>query len=539
MRVSILWFLVIACTGKVIAAVSSSSIAITATTTTALAKRQRLSNNLIHKDMLLQLRGGEDVTKTPKRKKSSSSSSSGSSKKTKKKKKTTKSTHKTKSKTKDTPKDHQKPIDEALKEKDAAQLLGDAIRSRADELRSSLDPMSSMIDQSVQSLGWAMGASDSYQRVIDQQQQQQTADADEDDGGGIEASTSAVLVQYFLKSHGGAHALQSICSLLATAAGLGAVGLSKTNKALSVTLLRRCCLFAMIKHVSGLLAASCLTAKAIPEIGLRQARVWMEQLVVDPVSQYVFYAASVLFWLPSTGTARKITSKATKSTSTTPAAFVAAWWQSTPLVPFLLVGPIVLREIVSTALVISDVLVLWTCSSSNSESATAKRMVKSFLAMANSIISAWMSVLVTPSVWREATPAKRQAILAKLTSQVSLVLELAVGMLFAIDALWGTMAFCFGGSQQRPSLWQLSRRVICARLYLQFLWTRRKKFQRLATKVRGGAAQLPFYVLDVLMDPLASMGLNDNAKKDKSKEESSSSTAWKDYLELVLGVDSD
>jgi hypothetical protein len=44
-------------------------------------------------------------------------------------------------------------------------------------------------------------------------------------------------------------------------------------------------LFAMVKHVSGLLATTFLTARAIPDVGFREARVWMEQLAIDPVSQ--------------------------------------------------------------------------------------------------------------------------------------------------------------------------------------------------------------------------------------------------------------
>jgi hypothetical protein len=41
--------------------------------------------------------------------------------------------------------------------------------------------------------------------------------------GGVEASTTAVLVHLFMKSHGGGHAVQCLCSLLATLTGLGAV----------------------------------------------------------------------------------------------------------------------------------------------------------------------------------------------------------------------------------------------------------------------------------------------------------------------------
>lgn len=92
-------------------------------------------------------------------------------------------------------------IQEALKEKDSAQALGDAIRDRADDWLET-DPLFSRIDASVSSVGWAMGTSD--------------------DGGSVEAAPSSVLAHYFLKSHGGAHALQSVCSLLAVLLSVGA-----------------------------------------------------------------------------------------------------------------------------------------------------------------------------------------------------------------------------------------------------------------------------------------------------------------------------
>ena len=57
--------------------------------------------------------------------------------------------------------------------------------------------------------------------------------------------------------------------------------------------------FAMIKHASGLLASASLAAKAIPEFGLAESRKWMEDIVREPVAQYVFYTALVLLWLPN------------------------------------------------------------------------------------------------------------------------------------------------------------------------------------------------------------------------------------------------
>lgn len=362
-------------------------------------------------------------------------------------------------------------MSDALKEKDAAQALGDAIRERADDLRQ--DSPLDQIETSVRSLGWALGASDH----------------DNSDDAGVEIAATSVLAQYFLKSHGGAHAIQCLCSVLATVAGLGAL---LWPPPLNSTLTKRCLFFAMTKHVSGLLAASLLTAKAIPEVGLRQARLWMEQLVRDPVSQYVFYCACLMVWLPPDP--------------------VGCWWQSYPMVSMLLVGPVLLREVVSSALVVSDVLVLWSLGSSNNN-------LRHALSVAQSGVDVGMSLLVTPSVWRSASAAQKQAILAKLTSRVSLALEVAVGLLLALDATRGIVEFTFAASSKRPAFVPLVRRVLCTRLFLHFLWTRRRKISRLGVQIRGGAAQLPFYVLEVLLDPRKSMGLEEAERRRPSWQE--------------------
>lgn len=392
-------------------------------------------------------------------------------------------------------------INEALKEKDAAEALGDAIRDRAEILRrDDINDSVSSVDDSIQSLGWALGASDYRQSTS-------TTSSTTNDGG-VEVTPAPVLVNYFLKSHGGAHALQSLCSLLATVAGLAAI--SVPNKALQLDLIKRTCVFAMIKHVSGLLAATFLTAREIPEIGLRRARLWMEDLAKDPVSQYIFYAACIIVWLPINQD---------------------AWWLAYPVMPSILVGPILVREIVSTMLVISDVLVLWSCSSA---SVGSKTLIKKLLTVVNAFTSAIMCILVTPAVWKPANVAERQAILAKLVSRFSISMEVVVGIVMLLDAIWAVVAFFFASSQ-RPSALQMAKRLLCARLYLQFLWTRRKKIGRLATKIRGGAIGLPFYLLDVLMDPLHSMGIEREHRADD--DDVANAPAWMNILRSAVELD--
>jgi hypothetical protein len=375
-------------------------------------------------------------------------------------------------------------ISKALHEKDAAEALGDAIRARADQWRQS--PLLGRIDTSVSSVGWALGASDHPPTTRNVVPEETTTDDDdmEEVAAGVEAATTSVVAHYFLKSHGGAHAVQSLCSLLATLSGLGALILPRTTY--SLALLRRCMIFAMTKHLAGILAACVLTARAIPEIGLAQARQRLEDLVQDPVAQYVFYSACILFWLPAQWSDPPL------------------WWQGYPAVSLLFTGPILLREVISTVLVISDVLLLWAYSNKAGDE-TSGALV-GLLHMSQSVINAGMSLLVTPSTWRSADSLQRQAILARLVSRASLAFEVLVGLVLVADAL--LQAIALGFSAQRPSLSSVLKSLVCARLYLNFLWTRRRKIHKLATKLRGGAANLPLYVLTILLDPLEAMGLN-------------------------------
>jgi hypothetical protein len=411
----------------------------------------------------LQIRGGASATASsvPAHKKTKTK------KRSKKKKTTTTTTLETET------------ISKALHEKDAAGALGDAIRARADQWRQS--PLLDRIDTSVSSVGWALGASDHHSASS----ANETTNAEEV-AAGVEATTTSVVAHYFLKSHGGAHAVQSLCSLLATLSGLGAVVFPR---AYSLVLLRRCMIFAMTKHLAGILAACVLTARAIPEIGLTQARQRLEDLVQDPVAQYVFYSACILFWLPAQWSDPPL------------------WWQGYPVLSLLFTGPILLREVVSTVLVISDVLLLWAYSNKAGDE-TSGALV-GLLHMSQSVINAGMSLLVTPSTWRSADSLQRQAILARLVSRASLALEVLVGLVLVADAL--LQATALGFSAQRPRLSSVLKSMVCARLYLNFLWTRRRKIHKLATKLRGGAANLPLYVLTILLDPLEAMGLTKTA----------------------------
>ena len=167
---------------------------------------------------------------------------------------------------------------------------------------------------------------------------------DFDDAGGVEANPEAVIANYFLKSHGGAHLLQTACSLMAQMFAMGSILVTMKysskdafgNAKWTLALLRSTMVFAMVKHISGLIASASLAAKAIPNIGISQSRKWMEDIVREPVAQYVFYTALVLLWLPL-----KAFQDATGSVST------MWWWPKQRFIVTLLVAPILLRELMS------------------------------------------------------------------------------------------------------------------------------------------------------------------------------------------------
>lgn len=479
-------------------------------------------------------------------------------------------------------------INQGLAEKDAADVLGDAIRERASQLLSDnhrnhkQQPPKALLHPSLQSVGYAIGASDAidikptrlYRNPNDVKEERE-GDYDVDDwnptnlpsygNAGIEVAPSSVVAQYFLKSHGGAHALQCLCSILAATAGLGVIllpTLQSQHHQLQLTLLKRCMLFAMMKHISGLIAASYIAAtQGIPEVGFWQTVEWMQELVTNPVSQYVFYAAIVLVWL-----SLQSVGSMPGATVTTAAATVAStstalgWWQTYRIAPILLAGPVILRESISTALVISDVLVLTVTSGQSSDGRSSSvQMIQRLLSLAQGMVNAFMSLLVSSSVWHSSTALQRQALVAKGTSKLSLVLEVGVGLLFIIDSIIRGIGVLFLNNSttnltRGGGMLSLIKSLICTRLYLQFLWKRRRKLLRLASTLRGGAAIAPMYVLTALLDLPVALGLSSSSSirhdvctssaakltltdKDTTVNKTLSTWTWKDYLREIMGWD--
>eukprot|EP00559_Dactyliosolen_fragilissimus_P004781 CAMPEP_0184865146 /NCGR_PEP_ID=MMETSP0580-20130426/17112_1 /TAXON_ID=1118495 /ORGANISM="Dactyliosolen fragilissimus" /LENGTH=577 /DNA_ID=CAMNT_0027364227 /DNA_START=230 /DNA_END=1960 /DNA_ORIENTATION=+ len=442
-----------------------------------------------------------------------------------------------------------KAINEAMRTRDSADALGDAIRDRADILLeddidttfTSTSPRTSSLESSLKSLGLSLGTSSSGTGSTTTNME----NLDSHDAGGVDAATSAVVANYFLKTHGGAHGIQCLASLLAVLFGIGALivpaplplpSISTSSQNLAATstpphlpnylklkFTKRCLLCALAKHGSGLLAAATLSAQKIPQVGLTATRTTIESLILDPIAQYLFYSSLMLMW---TGPIPRVNISDSKSNNVGNSAMhmtPTPWWLTAKPVgksntlsklinPIsLILTPILIREIISTTWVISDVLVIIASSTSTPETNSNVKLV---LKLGNNIVNAIMSLILGPKVWRMSDAPSKQRMLAKLCGQISLATEVLTGIILAIDSIRAFGEFAFAKSiSQRPNLIHILRRIICARLYLNFLLVRRKKIKVLLGNIRGGAAHVPIRILDAMLEPKKAMGIESSGSR--------------------------
>ena len=394
----------------------------------------------------------------------------------------------------------------------------------------------------------------------------------------VSPSSSAVIANYFLKTHGGTHLIQCVLSLLASVLGMVCLVLpsfpsaaallaaassstnnnnnnnnSNNNKLLTSSsvllsrrilhsttkyqLLQQTLLLAMAKHTSALVGAVILGAQRIPTLGIRNARRHLELVALDPVGQYLFYCSILVVWLGwfggggngsssgdfVSGLRRSVISIQNTATAAAAAAAASAtengnqeveamsqlldvlsqssppWFLSQShggtILPIIMLTPILLREVISIIWVVSDVLSL---AFTTSGGITGK-FCQGVLSTMRSILDVCMSIVLSSDQWKEADSFKRQRTLARLVSQVSLVLEVIVGMVLfgdAIQAFWG---FSFGGSGgggatsggaaivfgTRLPLKIVVGKMACAHLYINFLLSRRRKIHALVESIRS------------------------------------------------------
>eukprot|EP00591_Stephanopyxis_turris_P006459 CAMPEP_0195530544 /NCGR_PEP_ID=MMETSP0794_2-20130614/33474_1 /TAXON_ID=515487 /ORGANISM="Stephanopyxis turris, Strain CCMP 815" /LENGTH=537 /DNA_ID=CAMNT_0040662079 /DNA_START=61 /DNA_END=1674 /DNA_ORIENTATION=+ len=422
-------------------------------------------------------------------------------------------------------------ISNAMKEKDAAQVLGDAIRDRKEILQKDSyhsnddDHMyGSSFSSSLISLGYAIGTTDKPTTKVPFISEEE----EDHDDDGISSSTStfrtAILANYFLHSHGGAYALQCLSSILSVSCAIACLALPPTSL-LKVTLLRRAFMCLITKHASGLFAAAVISAHDIPKMGLYRTKERLEMLAKDAVAQYLFYAALLLVWIPSTTTSK----------------LAEVWWMKKNRYYACLLGPVLVREIVHVAWVLSDVAVILLGGSSTSEHGSNEGgIVRVLLNTASGLLDALMSVCLGANVWRGADAAKRQRLLALFVSRISLLTEIGTGFTLLIDAIQITFNFCLAPTlSSRPPLMEVIRCLVCTRLYIHyFLMTIQKsKVTSLIKGLRGGAivADVPHLVLDVLLDPKKAMGLDYGKSSNHMEEEGEKRMSRSNIVMEALG----
>lgn len=446
-------------------------------------------------------------------------------------------------------------IDDILRDKDAASALGNAIRNRADELLCDFDGRSyseRAFNTAIGSVGLALGTAGTDVNIVDGGYRDDDTDrgnkGQEEEEEGLDQRPASVLIaEYFLKTHGGTHIVQSWLSLLASVLGviclflpsfpssgvvvgtMTVVSMDATALArhilLSTTkcqLLQQTLLLAMAKYASGIFGAVYLSAYQIPQVGVRDVRQRLERVASDPVGQYLFYCSLLAVWMGWFGggggggrmgeyiarmrvtvssimnaAAAASASTATTANDSTPTAkLLDALSQQPPpwflcqspygvgnVIPLLLLGPILLREVISVVWVCSDVLTLL----STSLSGMAGMVLSRVLSISRATIDVVMCVLISRVRWRDANSFQRQLILSSLVSRISLWMELAVGGILMVDAALSIWTYAFIGYTTvssdvmgggRVPFRSMLGKTVCTHLYFNFLLSRRKKVGR-------------------------------------------------------------
>jgi len=371
---------------------------------------------------------------------------------------------------------NKKEIQKAMaKTTDVADILGQEIRNRRDILLS--DPVNLYYDASMSSLGYALGMSvPAYYNELPRQRNEEEDGKIMVDDDSYQDRRRVKLENYFFKSHCGLYWIQTLSSLLASVLGTWSVSIvlrqamvpqssssAISNGALPFVLMRRCLLTALSKYVTGFGAIILLSAAQIRSIGLHRTRTRIRKILTSTeegaIAQYLFYCAILLVW-----------TRPPKDYNILP------WYMShVPLVTSLL-GPILLREIVHVAWVISDIMVIISRGQKHGAGFLIHLLHSSFAAVFNG----WMRLLVGSDIWSKADSLTRQRLLSVLAMRLSLLMELCTGCLILLDTLRKFADYCLiiPGSQ-RPPLMDVVKGVFCSRLYLHYL---QLKLQRQVTQ---------------------------------------------------------
>lgn len=320
---------------------------------------------------------------------------------------------------------------------------------------------------------------------------------------------------------------------------------------LKYQLLQQTLILGMAKHASGLMGAILLGAMQIPNLGVRSVRRHLERVAsYDPVGRYLFYCSLLVVWMgwftggggavvgggmsgyiarirgsilsimnaasataaASAASASSIPSSEGGYSSSSsvisqeaavttqllntlmeqpPPWFLSHSWMGY-ILPFFILGPVLLREIISVIWVVSDVLSLIVKSS---KSKSTKLLLGTFLSSCRTIVDGFLRVLLVASdeEWKSANSFQRQVILAGLVSRCSSVMELAVGGILFWDAIQSIWNFAFSSPNATTTMTSVARmpfkcalgKMACAHLYLNYLQSRKKMRAKTSTEDRS------------------------------------------------------
>ena len=316
---------------------------------------------------------------------------------------------------------------------------------------------------------------------------------------------------------------------------------------LKYQLLQQTLILGMAKHASGLIGAILLGALQIPNLGVRNVRRHLERVAShDPVGRYLFYCSLLVVWMGwftgggsgfatvggggmsgyiarmrgsvlSIMNAASATAAASAASASSipsfegggdsssssvisqeaavttqllntlmeqpPPWFLSHSWMGY-ILPFFILGPVLLREIISVIWVISDVLSLIVLSS---KSKSTKLLLGTFSSSCRTIVDGFLRVLLVASdeEWKSADSFQRQVILAGLVSRCSSVMELAVSGILFWDAIQSFWNFAFSSPTATTTTVSVARlpfkcvlgKMACAHLYLNYLQSKKKKMK--------------------------------------------------------------
>ena len=157
-----------------------------------------------------------------------------------------------------------------------------------------------------------------------------------------------IVSKYFLNQHSYLYSLQCICSFLVLTFGIGSFSTKSNEVALLLT--RRLMIFAGIKYLLGLIACGIALGSKIENIGLHETRIKVRELLINShgkIEEFIsggisahclVYCIICLLWMPLNDVSA-----------------VGAFIEEEPLLRYILIAPIFLREVANVYFIGNEV----------------------------------------------------------------------------------------------------------------------------------------------------------------------------------------